>query len=405
MNARSLTVIGQGAVSLGLAAVVTLMSVSAAAAQPARDAEGYRNARRLGGSTSFHKPALTNPASLKRMAGIKGMADDVRKVLSDAGLSDTSSDVLAMLSGGAPVTAVGSCSTATPAEGVMVECDFQRGATLEWMAYRPNIGRGDRTPSRIEKFRWAGRQSFKAFLFRVTEDNRIHTFLVPKECGNLSLMSVQEIKRETPPAPAPPPAPMMAPPPPPAPPVVIAPPPPAPPVMTEAAPAIASVKASPFFFDVLAGKDRRVRPTDGRENLDGSAVFPSAGAGEFAQCSPLVGLKFGMAKRFANDFELAGAVGVALSLVTDDKKVREHQLFADVELNKYVGGGAFVGTGISLWDITHSDTITPAWMLHFGIPLTQARPIYFIGQARMYLDNADDVKNNYLLWGGVRVHF
>jgi len=384
MNARCLTVIGQGAVSVGLAAVVTLMSVSAAAAQPARDAEGYRNARRLGGSTSFHKPSLTNPASLKRMVGIKGMADDVRKVLSDAGLSDTSSDVLAMLSGGAPVTAVGSCSTAMPVEGVMVECDFQPGATLEWMAYRPNIGRGDRTPTRIEKFRWAGRQSFKTFLFRVTEDNRIHTFIVPKECGNLSLMSVQEIRRETPPAPAPPPPP--------------------PPVMVETAPAIASVKASPFFFDVLAGKDRRVRPTDGRENLDGSAVFPSAGAGEFAQCSPLVGLKFGMAKRFANDFELAGAVGVALSLVTDDKEVREHQLFADVELNKYVGSG-FIGTGISLWDITHSDTITPAWMLHFGIPLSKARPIYFIGEGRMYLDNADDIKNNYLLWGGLRVHF
>ena len=395
MNAKSLTVIGQGAVGLGLAAVVSLMSVSAAAAQPARDADGYRNARRLGGSTSFHKPSLTNPASLKRMASVKGMADDVRKVLNDAGLSDTSDEVLAMLSGGTPATVVGSCSEATPIDGVLVECDFQRGATLEWMAYRPNIGRGDRTPTRIEKFRWAGRQSFKAFLFRVTEDNRIHTFIVPKECGNLSLMSVQEIRRETPPAPAPPPTP----------PVIIAPPPPVPPVMTEAAPAIATVKASPFFFDVLAGKDRRVRPTDGRENTDGSAIFPSAGDGEFAQCSPLVGLKFGAAKRFANDFELAGAMGVALSLVTDDKEVREHQLFADVELNKYVGGGAFVGTGVSLWDITHSDTITPAWMLHFGIPLTKARPIYFVGQARMYLDNADDVKNNYLLWGGVRMHF
>ena len=404
MNARSLTVIGQGAVSLGLAAVVTLMSVSAAAAQPARDAEGYRSARRLGGSTSFHKPALTDPNSVKRMAAVKGMADDVRKVLSDAGLSDTSSDVLAMLSGGAPVTAVGSCSTATPAEGVMVECDFQRGATLEWMAYRPNIGRGDRTPSRIEKFRWAGRESFKAFLFRVTEDNRIHTFLVPKACGNLSLMSVQEIRRETPPAPAPPPPAPMPPPPPPAPPVRVEPPPPPPPVMVETAPAIASVKASPFFFDVLAGKDRRVRPTSGRETVDGSRVFANAGAGEFAQCSPLLGFKFGAAKRFANDVELAGALGVALSLITDDKEVREHQIFADVELNKYVGRG-FIGTGISLWDVTHSDTITPAWMLHFGIPLTKARPIYFIGEARMYLDNADDIKNNYLLWGGLRVHF
>ena len=392
--------------SSALAVVALLVTASFVSAQPARDAEGYRSARRLGGSTSFHKPALTNPDSIKRMSATKGMTDDIRKVLGDAGLSDTADDVVAMMSSGAAAAAVGSCATAMPAEGVMVECDFQRGATLEWMAYRPNIGRGDRTPSRIEKFRWGGRQAFKAFLFRVTEDNRIYTFVVPKACGNLSLMSVQEIKRETPPAaaPAPPPPAPMAPPPPP-PPAIVQPAPPAPPVMTEVAPAIASVKASPFFFDVLAGKDRRVRPTDGRETVNGSAPFANAGPGEYAQCSPLLGFKVGMAKRFANDWEVAGAVGLALSLIREDTYVREHQIFADVELNKYVGGGAFVGTGISLWDVTHSDTITPAWMLHFGIPLTQAQKVYFVGQARMYLDNADDIKNNYLLWGGVRVHF
>lgn len=407
MHAKCYTWPRHPALGAGAVAIVLLASVSMAAAQPARSADGYRDAKRLGGSTSFHKPALTNPESIKRMANTKGMGDDVRKVLSDAGLSAQSNAVIAMLSSGLPATVVASCAEAKPADGVMVECDFQRGDTLEWMAYRPNVGRGDRTPSRVEKFRWAGAKPFKAFLFRVTEDNRTYTFVVPKACGNLSLMSVQEIRRETPPAPAPPPpAPApMAPAPPPPPPVVVEPPPPAPPVMTQVAPAIASVKASPFFFDVLAGKDRRVRPTDGRETVDGSAPFANAGPGEYAQCSPLLGFKVGMAKRFANDWELAGAAGLALSLIREDSYVREHQVFADVELNKYVGGGAFVGTGISLWDVTHSDTMTPAWMLHFGIPLTKARPIYFVGQARMYLDNADDVKNNYLLWGGVRVHF
>ena len=407
MTARRTTLITRTALSAGLAAAVTLLSVSVATAQPARDAEGYRNANRLGGSTSFHKPALTNTDSVKRMANAKGMADDIRKVLGDSGIPQTSNAVIAMLSSGLPASVMASCADASPADGVMVECDFQRGATLEWMAYRPNVGRGNRTPSRVEKFRWAGAKPFKAFLFRVTEDNRIYTFVVPKACGNLSLMSVQEIRREAPPAPAPPPpAPApMAPASPPPPPVVVEPPPPAPPVRTEVAPAIASVKASPFFFDVLAGKDRRVRPTDGRETVDGSAPFASAGPGEYAQCSPLLGFKLGVAKRFDNDWELAGAAGLALSLIRDDKKVREHQVFADVELNKYVGGGAFVGTGVSLWDVTHSDTMTPAWMLHFGIPLTQAQKVYFVGQARMYLDNADDVKNNYLVWGGVRVHF
>lgn len=405
MTARCTLLIRRTAFSAGLAAAVTLMSVSVATAQPPRDAEGYRNANRLGGTTSFYRPALTNHESVKRMANTKGMGDDIRKVLRDAGIPETSNAVIAMLSSGLPVTVMASCSDATPADGVMVECDFQRGATLEWMAYRPNIGKGDRTPGRIEKFRWNAREAFDAFLFRVTDNNRIYTFVVPKECGNLSLMSVVEIPRPTPPAPPPAAAAPMVTPPPPTPPAVIAPPPPAPPVMAEVAPAIASVKASPFFFDVLAGKDRRVRPTDGRETVDGFAPFANAGPGEYAQCSPLLGFKLGMAKRFDNDVELAGAVGIALSLIQEGTYVREHQVFADVELNKYVGGGAFIGTGLSLWDVTHSDTITPAWMLHFGIPLTQAQKVYFVGQARMYLDNADDVKNNYLLWGGVRVRF
>ncbi len=47
-------------------------------------------------------------------------------------------------------------------------------------------------------------------------------------------------------------------------------------------------------------------------------------------------------------------------------------MLVDLEANKYLGGGSFVGTGISFWDITHSDSFTPAWMLHFGVPLGRA---------------------------------
>ena len=393
-------------IGVTLAALSCLLISTAASAQ---SADGYRDARRLGGTTSFFRPALTNSESVKRMAATRGMEEDIRKVLSDAGIPETADAVVKMLSGGARTTSAGSCSTAMPQEGVMVECDFQRGDTLEWMSYRPNIGKRDRTPGLLRKFRWAGRQPFKAFLFRVINDNRTYTFVVPKPCGNLSLMSMVEAPRPTPPpapAPAPPrPAPVVTPPPPTPAPRVEPPPAPAPaPPATQVAPAAATVKGSPFFVDFIGGKERRVRPVSGLETIGGSAVRANAGAGEYAQCSPLFGVKFGAAKRFANDVELAGAVGVALSLVSDDDKVREHQLFADVELNKYLGRG-FIGTGISAWDITHSDTITPAVLLQFGVPLTTSNRVYFIGQGRMFLDNADDVQNNYLLWGGVRVHF
>ena len=41
----------------------------------------------------------------------------------------------------------------------------------------------------------------------------------------------------------------------------------------------------------------------------------------------------------------------------DGTKVREHEVLVDVEGNKHFGGDTFVGTGISFWDITHSDTL------------------------------------------------
>ncbi len=388
--------------ALAIAALLTTASI--AGAQPADGT--YHNAHRLGGSTSFHQPPLTTVASLKKMAAVKNMADDIRKLLRDAGIPETSDAVVAMLDGGVPSVQGKFCSDERPADNVLVDCDFQPGATLEWMAYRPNLRKHDRTPGRIERFRWAGKKPFKAFLFRVTNNRRVYTFVVPKDCGNLSLMSVIESPRDTP-APPPPPAAQPAPPPPPQPPPparveapapapVVAPPPPPPPV-----------KSLPFFIDVLGGKDRRVRPIAGTTTNDGTAVVANAGATDYAQCSPLVGLKIGAAKRFRNDWELAGAVGVAISLVSDDKKVRESELFADVEANRYLSGGSFVGTGISFWDLTRSDTFTPAWMVHFGVPLGThpAHQAYFVGEGRLFFDHIDDISNNYQFWAGVRVRF
>ncbi len=391
---------------IGVVSMAALSCLLVSTSVSAQSTDGYRDARRLGGATSFFRPALTNSESVKRMAASAGIEADIRKVLADAGIPETSDAVIKMLSGGAPTTSAGSCAEAMPQEGVMVECDFQRGSTLEWMSYRPNSGKRDRTPALLRKFRWAGPRAFKAFLFRVNSNNRTYTFVVPKPCGNLSLMSMVEAPRPmaTPP-PAPPPAPPVVAPPAPAPAPRVEPPPPAPeqPAM-QVAPAAAVTKQSPFFIDFLAGKERRVRPISGLETTNGAPVSANAEGGEYAQCSPLFGLKFGVAKRFANDVELAGSGGVALSLVSDDDKVREHQLFVDVELNKYLGRG-FIGTGLSVWDITHSDTLTPAVLLQFGVPLSASNRVYFVGQGRMFLDNADDVRNNYLMWGGVRVRF
>lgn len=183
-----------------------------------------RNARRLGGPTSLNRPGLKQVDTLRQMMAKPNMPADIRKILSDAGISQTADKVLAAMTTGAYVDNTGSCGDAMPADGSVVECDFQPGAVLQWMALRPRAAKKDLTPGIIGPVRWSARRPFKAFLFRVTESNRVYTFVVPKDCGNLSLFAdVAAPPPPPPPAPAPAPRPQAAPPPPPPPPPAQAP--------------------------------------------------------------------------------------------------------------------------------------------------------------------------------------
>jgi len=186
---RRLFAVGTGAV------VLSLTLVSVASGQDS-NAGAMHNATRMGGSTSFYTPPLRNAASLKQMAARKGMAEDIRAVLTEAGIPETADAVLATLAGATSSVAGASCYEATPADGAIVACDFQPGSTLRWMAYRPNARKGDRNPGRLDGVRWAGSKPFKALLFRVTNDYRIYTFVLPLACANLSLMSIKEIAGE-----------------------------------------------------------------------------------------------------------------------------------------------------------------------------------------------------------------
>ena len=535
----------------GLALTLGLALASGAVAQGS-SAVAMHDARRLGGTTAFYSPPLKSFASLKQMAARKGMADDIRTVLRASGIPETGDAVLATLTGAASSVKGGFCDEAMPADGSLVACEVQPGSTLLWMAYRPNARKGDRNPGLLENVRWAGNKPFKALLFRVTNDYKIYTFVLPMACANLSLMSVKEIEGEPvnlsvdrvcdpktgllratikadgkdlervqrvsvaingqpagdltapswtftsdkpgnyafdaidakdrsypvgprgirleacPPLAAPEVKQVVAPtcgvalssvpvkggyeinvdaarsttgtsgv----APAVTIE--------LRDATGAVVGQKLTldsglngkfivrrpgtyratalvstpqavevgayryegtatcesdvtiekpvggmAVFFDVLGGKDRRVRPIEDTDL-------------EFAQCSPLLGLKFGVAKRFRNDWEVAGAVGVAINLVNSDEKVRESALFVDAEVNRYMSGGAFIGTGLSLWDLTRSDTMTPAWLLHVGLPLTKnwKYPLFFLTEGRLYFDHLDDVSNNYLIWAGLRLKF
>lgn len=177
--------------------------------------DGVRNARRLGGRTSFQRPALTDLKSLQQLMARPGIPADVRKVLDDAGLTGESGPagaladtvVNAMTAWPTDTGSLGSCDSVRPAEGVIAECEFHKGSMMKWMSLRPGAPK-DRTPGIIHNVRWAGDKPFRAFIFRVAAGaNKIYTFVVPKDCGNLALLDVADV----PPAPAPAPPPQAAP--------------------------------------------------------------------------------------------------------------------------------------------------------------------------------------------------
>lgn len=361
----------------------------------ADNAAAVRDVNRLGGSNRFYRTPLTTVASLQKMPGDARTATGLREVLTQAGVPQLSEEVVAALTSAGASYPGTTCREAVPQEGTVVECEVQPGETLEWMAFRPGGG----APTVVRNVRWTGKAPFRAYLFRVTESEKSYTFVVPKECGNVSLLSVQDVPRQAaavvapPPPPPPPPAPARVVPP-------LSPPPPDPPVQVPPPAPVVEPAVRPFsiFGDALFGKERRTRPIDDDALLESDE--------EFAQCAPLFGVKLGVAKRYANDWELAGAVGVALSLVDKDEKVREHQLFIDVEANKYLGR-AFVGGGLTLWDVTRSDSFTPGALVHVGVPITNSVrfPVYFLVEGRLFVDGIDEIDNNYQFWGGVRVRF
>jgi len=183
---------------------------------------------RLGGTTRFSQP-LRTVDDLHAMVVANRSA--IRSVMVMAGYGDVS----AQLADGFSVSEV-TDTTITP------------GSRFLFMALK----RGG-APAVLRNVRWSGRDSFDAFQFKVTAGGYVYSFIVPKVCGNFSLVS--KVAAPVPSAPQPPPAPEPPPPPPAAyePPPPPPPPPPAPAVVaavveeTEYEPWIASFNVGNYF--------------------------------------------------------------------------------------------------------------------------------------------------------------
>ena len=363
---------------VALALVVGAWSGATALAQPA---ERVHSVRRLGTSARMTAP-IRDVEALRRTFGQARVQADLGVVLNAAGLGALEADVRRAI-----------------ADGAVREVTIAPGATFQWMAMRPG---GRATILRL--VRWDGPRPFPAFEFVVEHGGERFTFLIPQDCGNLTLVSRAAVPTAAAPAVV---APAAAPAPTPAPPAAAAPPPPPPPPAPAAAeqatvappppPAVVERDRLAPFLAVFGGKQRRQYDENDPAGL-GTAFLPGF-------CDPLVGAKGGLELPLgASRWVVAPAVGVAVNLDETERT----SLFVDAELNYRFDNGAYLGTGVGLWDLTHSDSLTPTGLLHAGVPLwrgADAGALFFVAEGRILFDRVSDIDSNYQVWGGLRYRF
>ncbi|MDA1185961.1 MAG: hypothetical protein O2930_15130 [Acidobacteria bacterium] len=119
----------------------------------------------------------------------------------------------------------------------------------------------------------------------------------------------------------------------------------------------------------------------------------------------LVGLKGGVALKMAEHVSFSPAIGVAVNVDQSERT----SLFGDAEIDFLFGSGAYVGTGITFWDITHTDSVTAGWLGTFGVPLwtstERLNQALFSVEYRQMFDRMSDPDVNYQVWGGLKYLF
>ena len=405
-NLKSLAVFG----TLGF-----VMATSVASAQ--QPIPEVRSVRVLGGPTRFTAPVRDIPA-LRTSMSRPAIQRDISTVLQRAGMPVLTAQVQNILS-----------------NGQVTETTLAPGTTMEWMALR----RGG--PNVVRNIRWDGAAPLEGFEFIIDDMNETYTFFVPEICGNISL-----VRREPSRAAAKMAADKAA-------------------ADKAAADKAAAAKAAAdkaaadkaaadkaaadkaaadkaaaakAAADKAAAeaaarqaaeaaeaarlaeearlaleRDLRVRPFiagsfgkqqrqyDDTDPADvGQLVNPVPAFGD-----PLVGFKGGVNLRMSEHFTFAPAVGVAFNLDESDRT----SLFGDAEIQYIFARGAYLGTGLSLWDFTHTDIFTPAWLGTAGFPIYRNdaayRQLQLSLEWRQMFDRMSDPDVNYQFWGGLRFLF
>jgi hypothetical protein len=403
---------------VGFAALGFVLATSVASAQ---QAEPVRSVRRLGGPTRFTAPVRDIPA-LTRSMSRANIQRDLATVMQRAGMPVLTAQVQNILQ-----------------NGQVTETTLAPGTTIEWMALR----RGG--PNVVRNIRWDGAAPLEGFEFIIDDMNETYTFFVPEVCGNVSLVKREpsreaarraELARQQ--------------------------------AADEAAKAAAAKAAADKaaadkaaadkaaadkaaaakaaadkaaadkaaadkaaaekaaadeaarqaelarqalerdlrvrpFFGVYFGKQQR--QYDEKDPADLGFAASPANPDVPAFGDPLLGFKGGVALRMTPRWSFSPALGVAANLEEGSRT----SLFGDAELNYMFQRGASLGAGLTFWDLTHSDFVTPGLLLSAGVPVWRNdaayRQMLLSLEYRQLFDRMSDPDVNYQFWGGLKFLF
>jgi hypothetical protein len=383
-------------------------------------AERLHSVRRLNTAYRFTPPVRTVDA-LRRTMSRANIQRDLGTLLDQAGLSGVRAEVVRHLTDG----------TVTPTT-------IDPGTMMVWMAERRR-GR----PLIMRPTRWEGRQPFQAHQFEIDDRVNTYIFIVPLDCGNLTLLRQEPSRvaaREREEA-----------------------------ARAEAARAAtakadadraAAAKAEaeraeaarraeearkaeaarqaeearkaeearnaeevrkaeearqaeqarlaaerkalalrPFIAGFVGKQQRQYDQTDPAHL--GIAVNPVRRYGD-----ALAGAKVGAAVRLKDGpWSFNPAIGFAGNLEEGSRS----SALLDLPIVFNVARGSHFGSGVSLWDFTHDDITTFSWLGEAGFPIwtnnEKSRQLDVQAEWRQFFDRGSDPDTNYMFWVGLRYLF
>jgi hypothetical protein len=412
------------ATAVALSLLVSPLPASAqrgGGAGAAQGAERVHVVRRLNTAYRFTPPVRTVDA-LRRTMSRANTQRDIGTLLQQAGLEKLQAEVIRNLT-----------------EGTVTRTSVEPGTSIPWMAERRR-GR----PLIMRPTQWAGRTAFQAHQFEIDDRVNTYTFIVPLDCGNLSLLRQEPSRiaaREREEAARAEAARAAA-------------------AKAEADRAAAAKAAADKAAADKAAADKAAADKAAADKAAADkaaadkAAADKAAADAAAQAEadrlaaenaalavrPFIGVYFGKQQRQYDavdpadlgidtnpvrrygDAQFGGKFGVALRLGDSKWSFNPAIGFAgnleegsrsaglvDMPLVYNFAQGTHLGSGLSFYDFTHKDIRTFAWLGEAGFPIWKSEPkkhqLDFQIEWRQFFDRGSDPDTNYQFWGGLRYLF